>query len=91
MNESWEVVTFKSFGRQFYCAYCGRKMYCEDWREGGVDLEACLMTDCSRRIVVLKLSATEMYFVENVTKGFQKFSVRVPALLFLKQRKLFLF
>jgi len=45
------------------------------------------MSGFSRRIVVLKSSATEIYSVENVTKGFQKFSVRVPALLFLKQGK----
>jgi hypothetical protein len=30
------------------------------------------MSDFSRRIVVLKFSATEIYYVENVTKGFQE-------------------
>ena len=34
-----------------------------------MDLEACLMSDFSRRIVVLKFSPMEIYFAENVTKG----------------------
>lgn len=52
-----------------------------------VGLEACLKSDFDSRLVVLKFSATEIYFVKYVTKGFKKFSVRVPAFFFWKQRK----
>ena len=81
----WEVVTCKSL-RDSVIIVRRTVVLKRIVRIGGgwSRLRAYLMSDFSRRIAVLEFSATEIYFAGNITKGFIKFSVSVPALLFRK-------